>query len=209
MRFQLSPVAQHHIYDGERLFGGRTGMDFAARRRNMVEGQLRTNKVIDERLIDAMGQVPRETFVPARLAGIAYVDEDIALGGGKYLMEPMVFARLVQGLALVPGDKALIVGDFSGYASTVLRTMGVSLASEADESPVDAILFAGGVGEIRAAYGDRLAEGGRMVAVVVTPGEPGRATLWRKIGGALSSMIMFDAATPVLPGFEKRPSFAL
>lgn len=184
-------------------------MDFAARRRNMVEGQLRTNKVIDERLIDAMGKIARERFVPERMAGIAYIDEDIALGGGTYLMEPMVFARLVQGLALRPGDHALIVGDFSGYAAAVLTDMGVALANDADDSPVDAILFAGGVGELRAVYASRLTEGGRMVAVVVEPGEPGRATLWRKIGGALSDSIMFDAATPVIPGFEKRPSFAL
>jgi protein-L-isoaspartate(D-aspartate) O-methyltransferase len=184
-------------------------MDFAERRRNMVEGQLRTNKVIDDRLISAMGKIAREAYVPARLAGIAYVDEDIPLGGGKYLMEPMVFARLVQGLALNPGDRVLIVGDFSGYATAVLKDMGVTLASDADESPVDAILFVGGVGEMRRGYAERLAEGGRMVAVVVEPGEPGRATLWRKIGGTASSLVMFDAGTPVLPGFEKRPSFAL
>lgn len=184
-------------------------MDFAERRRNMVEGQLRTNKVIDERLIEAMGKIGREAYVPPRLAGIAYVDEDIPLGGGKHLMEPMVFARLVQGLALSPGERVLIVGDFSGYASAVLGDMGVSLASDADEAPVDAILFAGGVGEIRGTYARRLTEGGRMVAVVVEPGEPGRATMWRKIGGTLSSLVMFDAGTPVLPGFEKRPSFAL
>lgn len=188
-------------------WGAVARMEFAERRRNMVEGQLRTNKVIDERLIDAMGAIPRENFVPARLAGIAYVDEDIALGGGKYLMEPMVFARLVQGLALQPGTRALLVGDFSGYAAAVLKAMGVALASDADESPVDAILFAGGVGEMRESYAARLAEGGRMAAVVVQPGEPGRATLWRKIGGTLSSLVMFDAGTPVLPGFEKRPSF--
>lgn len=189
--------------------GGPIAMDFAERRRNMVEGQLRTNKVIDERLIAAMERVEREKFVPTRLAGVAYVDEDIALGGGKYLMEPMVFARLVQALALNPGERVLVVGDFSGYAAAVLREMGVGLASDADESPVDAVLFAGAVGELRGRYADRLTEGGRMAAVVVEPGEPGRATLWRKIGGALSSLVMFDAATPVLPGFEKTPSFVL
>ena len=121
----------------------------------------------------------------------------------------MVFARLVQGLDLRPGDRALIVGDFSGYAAAVLKDMGVALANDADDSPVDAILFAGGVGELREIYASRLTEGGRMVAVMVAPGEPGRATLWRKIGGTLSSMIMFDASIPVIPGFEKRPSFAL
>jgi protein-L-isoaspartate(D-aspartate) O-methyltransferase len=189
--------------------GGPNRMDFAERRRNMVESQLRTNKVIDERLIDAMGKIARERFVPERLAGIAYVDADIALGGGTYLMEPMVFARLVQGLGLRPADRVLIVGDFSGYAAAVLKDMGVALANDSDDSPVDAILFAGGVGDMRQVYANRLTEGGRMVAVAVEPGEPGRATLWRKIGGTLSSMIMFDAATPVIPGFEKRPSFAL
>ena len=103
-------------------------MDFAERRRNMVEGQLRTNKVIDERLIAAMSSVPREKFVPAKLAGVAYVDEDLALGGGKFLMEPMVFARLVQALDLEPGKRVLVVGDFTGYAATVLKEMGVTLA---------------------------------------------------------------------------------
>jgi protein-L-isoaspartate(D-aspartate) O-methyltransferase len=184
-------------------------VDFAARRRNMVENQLRANKVIDDRLIAAMAKVPREAFVPARLAGIAYVDEDIPLGGGKYLMEPMVFARLVQGLALAPGESVLVVGDFTGYASAVLAEMGIVLASDADESPVDAILFAGAVAAPPDGYARRLAEGGRIVAVMAEPGQPGRATLWRKIGGTLSRLDMFDAATPVLPGFEKRPSFAL
>lgn len=182
-------------------------MDFAERRRNMVEGQLRTNKVIDERLIAAMSSVPREKFVPAKLAGVAYVDEDLALGGGKYLMEPMVFARLVQALALEPGQRVLVVGDFTGYAATVLKDMGVALASDADESTVDAILFAGAIGELLDSYTRRLAEGGRIAGVLTAPGEPGRATLWRKFAGDVTSITMFDAATPVLPGFEKQPGF--
>lgn len=182
-------------------------MEFAERRRNMVEGQLRTNKVIDERLIAAMSSVPRENFVPAKLAGVAYVDEDLALGGGKYLMEPMVFARLVQALDLAPGKRVLVVGDFTGYAGTVLKDMGVELASDADESPVDAVLFAGAIGELLDVYVRRLAEGGRIAGVLAAPDEPGRATLWRKFAGALSSITMFDAATPVLPGFEKKPGF--
>jgi protein-L-isoaspartate(D-aspartate) O-methyltransferase len=182
-------------------------MDFAERRRNMVEAQLRTNKVIDDRLIAAMSIVEREKFVPAKLAGVAYVDEDLAIGGGKYLMEPMVFARLVQALELAPGKRVLIVGDFTGYAAAVLREMGVELASDADDSTVDAVLFVGGIGELLDVYVRRLAEGGRIAAVVVSPDQPGRAVLWRKFAGSTTSLTMFDAATPALPGFEKQPGF--
>ena len=50
-------------------------MDYALARRNMVESQLKPNKIIDERVIDAMSTVPRELFVPPRFRGVAYVDE--------------------------------------------------------------------------------------------------------------------------------------
>ena len=57
-------------------------MDFAAARRNMVESQLRTNQVTETAVLAAMGELPRERFVPQRLSGIAYVDEDLDIGTG-------------------------------------------------------------------------------------------------------------------------------
>lgn len=61
-------------------------MDFAKARRNMVECQLRTNRVVDPAIVAAMGSVPRERFLPESLAALAYIDEDLPIGNGRYLV---------------------------------------------------------------------------------------------------------------------------
>lgn len=104
-------------------------MDFAAARRTMVENQLRTKRVTDPGVIDAMGWLPRELFVPAELAGIAYVDEDLPLGNGRYLMEPLVLALLLQSLELRPADKLLEIGCNGGYAAAVAAQMVASVVT--------------------------------------------------------------------------------
>jgi protein-L-isoaspartate(D-aspartate) O-methyltransferase len=104
-------------------------MDYETARRNMVEGQIRTNKVTHEALLAALASVPRERFVPAERAPVAYVDDDIALGGGRYLMEPMIFARLVQEADPKRTDNALIVGSASGYGAAVLAPLVKSVTA--------------------------------------------------------------------------------
>ncbi len=89
----------------------------------MVESQIRPNKVTDPAVIEAMLAVPRERFVPETLRGVAYVDEDIPLGGGRYLMEPMVLGRLLQSAAIARTDAVLDVGCGSGYASAVMARL--------------------------------------------------------------------------------------
>ncbi|MFQ5955331.1 MAG: protein-L-isoaspartate O-methyltransferase [Kiloniellales bacterium] len=98
-------------------------MDYAAARHNMVVSQIRPNKVTDPALIAALQELPRELFVPKALRGIAYVDEDIALADGRYLMEPMVLARLLQAAAVEPTEMALDVGCASGYSTAVLARL--------------------------------------------------------------------------------------
>ena len=72
--------------------------DFALARRNMVDGQLRPNKVTNVDLLAVAGTLPRERFLPDSLRSVAYADDDVPLGNGRYLMEPMVLARMIQAL---------------------------------------------------------------------------------------------------------------
>jgi len=97
--------------------------DYVKIRTNMVDSQLRPNKVNDPAVLDAFLTVPREAFVPAPLRGTAYVDEDLPLGGGRYLIEPMVLGRLIQSAAIRPGDVALEIGCATGYGSAILARL--------------------------------------------------------------------------------------
>ncbi|MDA0230591.1 MAG: protein-L-isoaspartate O-methyltransferase [Proteobacteria bacterium] len=109
--------------------------EFAAVRHNMVECQLRPNKVTNWRLIDAMDDVPRERFVPKQLAGVAYIDEDLMVAPGRYLMEPRVLARLLQAATITEQDVALDVGCGTGYSSAVLgRLAGTVVGLEPDDA---------------------------------------------------------------------------
>ena len=108
-------------------------MDFAAARRNMVDCQILPNRVTDQRLIEALGTVPREAFVTTKFKGVAYVDEAIPLSGGRYLMEPLVTARLIQAAEPKAQDLALVIGCGTGYGAAVLSHLaGTVVAVESD-----------------------------------------------------------------------------
>lgn len=98
-------------------------MDYAGARFNMVENQIRTNKVHDLQVAGAISSTPREAFLPKAMRGFAYVDEDVSIGGGRYLIEPLVLARLLQAAAVQPTDVVLAIGDATGWASAVLAKL--------------------------------------------------------------------------------------
>ena len=97
---------------------------FADARIRMVDSQIRPNKVTDPRILHAMRTLPREQFLPQPLTPLAYADEDVPLGGGRVLMEPMVLARLLQAAAPLPGEVALVVAAGTGYGAAVLAACG-------------------------------------------------------------------------------------
>lgn len=110
-------------------------MDFATARRNMVESQVRANKVTDERILQRMTALPREQFVPKARRQLAYIDEDLDLGTGRCLMEPCTLARLLQAAAVEPDDVALVIGCTSGYSAALLAGLAATVfAVEADEA---------------------------------------------------------------------------
>ena len=113
-------------------------MDFAAARHNMVESQVKPNRVTNPKILDAIADLPREKFVPQGLEGVAYVDEALAMGDGRYMMEAMILGRLLQEADTTGEDIALVVGCGSGYEAAVLsRLAGTVVALEDDKAAAD------------------------------------------------------------------------
>lgn len=108
-------------------------MDYAAARYKMIQNQIRTNRVTDDAVIAAMGELPREQFLPESLRGLAYADDDIPLGGGRFLIEPLATALLVQAAEIDADDVTLDVGCGVGYTSAIMaRLAGAVVALECD-----------------------------------------------------------------------------
>ena len=103
--------------------------NFALARRNMVDGQLRPNRINDAGLLAALGELPRERFLPEGLRSVAYADDDVPLGNGRFMMEPMVLARLIQVLQPQAEDKALVAAAGLGYGAAILARLTKSVAA--------------------------------------------------------------------------------
>jgi protein-L-isoaspartate(D-aspartate) O-methyltransferase len=93
----------------------------------MVERQLRRRGIGDERVLAAMGEVPREAFVPERFRGRAYADSALPIGGQQTISQPWIVAAICQALALEGGERVLEVGSGSGYSSAVLARLAAEV----------------------------------------------------------------------------------
>ena len=101
--------------------------DFAELRARMVDRQLRRRGIADERVLSAMGAVPREEFVPAELRRAAYSDSALPIGGGQTISQPWVVAAICQALELHGDEKVLEVGTGSGYSAAVLGRLAAEV----------------------------------------------------------------------------------
>ncbi len=113
-------------------------MDFAKQRYNMVESQVRTNRVVDERVLAAMETLPREIFVPKHRRALAYADEAVEIAPGRFLMEPMVVARLVQAAAVRSSDAVLLIGCGTGYLAAVLARLASAVVAVENDAALAA-----------------------------------------------------------------------
>lgn len=95
-----------------------------AAREQMVEQQVRAWDVPDERILETLRLVPRERFVPERWRELAFADCELPLPCGKHMLRPMLVGRLLQMLAVRPGEQALEIGTGSGYVSACLAYLG-------------------------------------------------------------------------------------
>ena len=156
--------------------------DFAAARRNMVDGQVRTADVTDLRIQSAMSEIPRERFVPAASAGLAYLDLDLPVGAGasRRLLKPMVLAKLIQATEIGPDDRVLDVGCATGYGAAVLARLAKQVVALEEDA------------QLAQAAREALA-GQSNVSVVTGPLAGGRPQ------NAPYDIILIEGATEVVP----------
>lgn len=95
----------------------------------MVADQLRTRGITDERVLAAMGAIPREAFVPASLQREAYADEALPIEAGQTISQPFMVATMTQHLGVRPGDRILEIGAGTGYQAAVLAWLGAHVTS--------------------------------------------------------------------------------
>ncbi len=200
---------------------------YAQARDNMVDGQVRPNKVIDPRIIRAMRSLPRERFVPPHAIPLAYADEDVPLGGGRVLLEPMVIARLVQLARVREGERVLVIGSGPGYGAALMAACGgVVTALEEDPTLLEiARRVLPDVAPGVVLQDGRLLDGGSagapwdviMIEGAVEAIPPGLAEQLRGTGGRLVTVIDRSQgglgqgvlAEPTAPGLplRERPEF--
>ncbi len=96
------------------------GQDFEARRRAMVEQQLRARDITSERVLEAMRRVPRHLFIPEAQRYDAYGDYPVPIGHGQTISQPYIVAFMTQALDVRPTDRVLEIGTGSGYQAAVL-----------------------------------------------------------------------------------------
>jgi protein-L-isoaspartate(D-aspartate) O-methyltransferase len=146
----------------------------------MVDEQLRARDIVDERVLAAMEQVPRELFVPESERPRAYADAALPIGHGQTISQPYMVARISEALSLSGGERVLDVGTGSGYQAAVLAELGAEvhtieripdLAEQAREN-----LAAAGYERVQVHVGDGtlgLPEHAPFEAIAVAAAAPG------------------------------------
>jgi protein-L-isoaspartate(D-aspartate) O-methyltransferase len=206
--------------------------DFEAARQAMIDSQLRPQGVTDPAVLNAMGRVEREKFLPAHTRPLAYVDRPVSMGDSRFLPAPTALGQLLTEMMPLPGQRALVVGAGTGYSATVLQSIGLEVialedspdlaaharqagldvvegpleAGYAKGAPYDRILIDGAVEYVPDAIIDQLADGGRLGTALVDRGVT-RLIVGRKAGIAFGYLSVSDEGVPALPGFMRPRAF--
>lgn len=207
-----------------------TEQNFSSMRAAMVESQLRTSGVDDQRVVAVMARMPREDFVPAERRAMAYIDRAIPLGGGRAINPPLATGRLLKEAQVEPGDRVLLIGAATGYSAALLKALGAQVtaveeeggpeamgydgailrgplsAGAVDGAPYDLLFIDGAVEQVPAAIVKQLADGARVVTGIVERGVT-RLCSGRAINGILGLTSLTDVEMVVLPGFAAPEGF--
>jgi protein-L-isoaspartate(D-aspartate) O-methyltransferase len=132
--------------------------EFADLRERMVERQLRRGGIEDERVLAAMGSVPREEFVATRLRPRAYADSALPIGAEQTISQPWIVAAICQALELRGSERVLEIGTGSGYSACVLARLAAEVVSierlDSLSRGADGALAALGIGNVELIVGD-------------------------------------------------------
>ncbi|WP_303762372.1 protein-L-isoaspartate O-methyltransferase family protein [Sphingobium yanoikuyae] len=207
-----------------------TEQNFSSMRTAMVESQLRTSAVDDQRVIAVMAKVPREDYVPTERRAMTYVDRPIPLDGDRALNPPLVTGRLLKEADVQAGEKVLLIGAATGYSAALLAELGAQVTAVEVEggaeiavpgvtvvrgplaagasagAPYDVLFIDGAVEEVPAALVQQLVDGGRVVTGVVERGVA-RLCSGRAVAGVLGLASLIDMEMVVLPGFAAPEQF--
>ncbi|MBS0125102.1 protein-L-isoaspartate O-methyltransferase family protein [Thetidibacter halocola] len=186
--------------------------DFATRRRMMVDTQVRPSDVTEFPIIDAMLTVPREAFVPRDRIEAAYVSDNVPLGGGRVLLEPRSFAKMLDALDLSNNDLVLHVGAGLGYGPAVIARIAEAVVALEDDAErveeAQAILTEQGSDNVilhEGALADGVAEHGPYDAILVEGGVeqvPAGLVAQLKDGGRIACIFMDNALGTVRIGHK-------
>ncbi|MGG7643785.1 protein-L-isoaspartate O-methyltransferase family protein [Rhodovulum sp. YNF3179] len=112
--------------------------DYAARRRAMVDGQVRPSDVTEYPIIEAMLTIPREVFVPDTQRDLAYMSEDIDLGGGRVVVAPRVLAKMLEALDIRADHLVLDIGASYGYSAAVAARLAEAVVAVEEDASMAA-----------------------------------------------------------------------
>jgi protein-L-isoaspartate(D-aspartate) O-methyltransferase len=153
-------------------------MNLEAARAQMLGQQIRAWEVLDDRVLEALAQTPRERFVPEDYRDLAFADTEIPLAHGQAMLAPKIEGRLLQALQVEPSDEVLEVGTGTGFLTACLaqlaqRAYSVDIFPEFVES-ARAKLAAAGHGDVELGTADALQLDlpGRFDAIAVTGSMP-------------------------------------
>ncbi|MFN3747580.1 MAG: protein-L-isoaspartate O-methyltransferase family protein [Sphingorhabdus sp.] len=203
-------------------------------RRHMIDSQLRTNGITAAWIVKAMGELPREAFLPEGKEAFAYLDRSVPLGEGRMLNPPLATAEILQAAEVTHDDHVLLIGAGTGYMAKLLSSRagklvavesdaglakvaranvpgldlveGILAEGHAKAAPYSLILIDGGIERLPDAIEVQLAEGGRIVTGLVD-GPVRRLAIGTKHGGHVALRAFADIEVAALPGFEKAREF--
>ncbi|MBA4046578.1 MAG: protein-L-isoaspartate O-methyltransferase [Erythrobacter sp.] len=188
----------------------------ATARRAMIDSQLRTSGVNEEYVLARMIAVPREDFLPADKASVAYIDRAVTLADGA-LATPLFYGKLLIEAAPTPQDRVLVVEGGTAYLTELLRPLvaEVTTVSAADaakgagEGSYSLIVIDGAIEHLTDGLAAQLDDNGRIVTGLVLR-QVTRLASGRKVAGQLNLQPVEDLGIPVLPAFAapKRWTFA-